>query len=129
IGALSALSGIVVVFSRATASTGRIREILETSNEDGQELEPVSTHHTQIEGQVEMDRVSFHYPGSDLAVLKDISFKAQSGERIAIMGATGSGKSSLVQLITRLYEEDEGYVRFDGKDARELDASILREAI
>jgi ATP-binding cassette subfamily B protein len=129
IGALSALSGIVVVFSRATASTGRIREILETSNEDGQELEPVSTHHTQIEGQVEMDRVSFHYPGSDLAVLKDISFKAQSGERIAIMGATGSGKSSLVQLITRLYEEDEGHVRFDGKDARELDASILREAI
>jgi ATP-binding cassette subfamily B protein len=76
-----------------------------------------------------MDRVSFHYPGSDLAVLKDISFKAQSGERIAIMGATGSGKSSLVQLITRLYEEDEGHVRFDGKDARELDASILREAI
>ncbi len=129
IGALSALSGIVVVFSRATASTGRIREVLETSDEDRQGLEPVSTHHTRIEGQVEMDRVSFHYPGSDLAVLKDISFKARSGERIAIMGGTGSGKTSLVQLITRLYEEDKGHVRFDGKDARELDASILREAI
>ncbi|KAF6582370.1 ATP-binding cassette domain-containing protein, partial [Paenibacillus sp. EKM208P] len=76
---------------------GRIREILDTSNEDRQELESVSTHHTRIEGRVEMDRVSFHYPGSDLAVLKDISFRARPGERIAIMGATGSGKSSLVQ--------------------------------
>lgn len=73
--------------------------------------------------------MSFSYPGSDIDVLTDISFEAKPGERIAIMGATGSGKSSLVQLIPRLYEEEKGTVLVDGVDAASIDEVNLRSSI
>ena len=78
---------------------------------------------------MKFEQVSFSYPGDDIAVLTDISFEARPGERIAIMGATGSGKSSLVQLIPRLYEEEKGTVRIDGMDARSIDEVNLRGGI
>jgi ATP-binding cassette, subfamily B, multidrug efflux pump len=132
IGALSALSWIVVTFSRAKASSQRISEVL------SEEADPVEAPNAALQktgnaepvkGRVEFEGVSFRYPGSDIAVLENVSFAAAPGQRIAIMGATGSGKSSLVSLIPRLYEANSGIIRIDETDSREMDLSRLRHAI
>jgi ATP-binding cassette subfamily B protein len=78
---------------------------------------------------VEFEKVSFHYPNADAPVLENISFKIRPGETVAILGATGSGKSSLMQLILRLYEEDEGVIRIDGFVARQLSIELLHNSI
>ncbi|MHA2853923.1 ABC transporter ATP-binding protein [Paenibacillus lautus] len=128
IGAMSALSWVVVAFSRGRASAQRAQEVLGTedtaagSNKD-------QAGKVDIQGGVKFEQVSFSYPGSDIDVLTDISFEAKPGERIAIMGATGSGKSSLVQLIPRLYEEEKGTVFVDGVDAATINEVNLRSGI
>ncbi|MCM3134105.1 ABC transporter ATP-binding protein/permease [Paenibacillus polysaccharolyticus] len=151
IGAMSALSWILVTFSRASASAQRLNEVFET--EDTSETERTGQReqagHTDaqsslnpmhssgsiqqeqrtVQGEVEFRAVGFSYPNSEIKVLEDITFSAKAGERIAIMGATGSGKSSLVQLIPRLYTEEQGKVRIDATDASELDLPTLRKAI
>ncbi|WP_338541853.1 ABC transporter ATP-binding protein [Paenibacillus tundrae] len=150
IGAMSALSWILVTFSRASASAQRLNEVFETeddsesaqksanlfSTESGRSASSVeqgtsilTPKQQSIQGAVEFKNVGFHYPNSDITVLENISFSARQGERIAIMGATGSGKSSLVQLIPRLYTEDTGQIRIDGTNAERLDTSLLRGAI
>ncbi|OPG95525.1 ABC transporter ATP-binding protein [Chryseobacterium mucoviscidosis] len=161
IGAMSALSWILVTFSRASASAQRLNEVFDTADvsesahdqgsrkaeQVGQQFgqlgqprqsgEALSAGHLAqagkgspvIQGAVDFQGVGFSYPGSEITVLEDITFSAKRGERIAIMGATGSGKSSLVQLIPRLYTEDQGEVRIDGNDAERLDISTLRGAI
>lgn len=129
IGAMSALSWVVVAFSRGRASAQRAQEVLKTEGDAASAAYKASNHKAEIQGGVKFEQVSFSYPGSDIDVLTDISFEANPGERIAIMGATGSGKSSLVQLIPRLYEEDKGTVRVDGMDAGEMDPMNLRSSI
>ncbi|KOP64595.1 ABC transporter ATP-binding protein [Bacillus sp. FJAT-18019] len=128
IGAMSALSWVVVAFSRGRASAQRTQEVLKTE-EDVPSARKAKKSKIDIQGGVKFEQVSFSYPGSDIDVLKDISFEAKPGERIAIMGATGSGKSSLVQLIPRLYEEEEGTVCIDGMDAGSIDEVNLRSSI
>ncbi|MET3938187.1 ATP-binding cassette subfamily B multidrug efflux pump [Paenibacillus sp. PvP094] len=139
IGAMSALSWILVTFSRASASAQRLNEVFDT--EDGSETVQNTTsaqnsvtgekvkRANPVQGAVEFRGVGFSYPNSDITVLEDITFSAKRGERIAIMGATGSGKSSLVQLIPRLYTEDQGKVFIDGRDADQLAIPALRGAI
>ncbi|MCG7384429.1 ABC transporter ATP-binding protein [Paenibacillus sp. ACRRY] len=138
IGAMSALSWILVTFSRASASAQRINEVFDT--EDPSEAAQKSVvvqdqaagkqeRANAVQGAVEFRNVGFSYPNSDITVLEDITFSAKRGERIAIMGATGSGKSSLVQLIPRLYTEDQGKVFIDGRDADQLPIPTLRGAI
>ncbi|MFM9276595.1 ABC transporter ATP-binding protein [Paenibacillus jiagnxiensis] len=128
IGALSALSWIVVTYSRAGASAQRIGEVL--AAEDSASGYANNTREVRpVQGQVEFHNVGFRYSEGSAPVLEDISFQVRPGERVAIMGATGSGKSSLVQLIPRLYEETEGVVLIDGMDAKQLDVRQLRDAI
>ncbi|MBM6386251.1 MAG: ABC transporter ATP-binding protein [Paenibacillus sp.] len=139
IGAMSALSWILVTFSRASASAQRINEVFDTEDpsEAAQKLAAAQDQAAgkqvkranAIQGAVEFRNVGFSYPNSDITVLEDITFSAKRGERIAIMGATGSGKSSLVQLIPRLYTEDHGKVFIDGADADQLPIPTLRGAI
>ncbi|GAB1157677.1 ABC transporter ATP-binding protein [Paenibacillus illinoisensis] len=138
IGAMSALSWILVTFSRASASAQRINEVFDTEDpsEAAQKLAAVQNQAAgkqeranAVQGAVEFRNVGFSYPNSDITVLEDITFSAKRGERIAIMGATGSGKSSLVQLIPRLYTEDQGKVFIDGRDADQLPIPTLRGAI
>lgn len=128
IGAMSALSWVVVAFSRGRASAQRAQEVLGTEDTVAGANKDI-TGKVDIQGGVKFEQVSFSYPGSDIDVLKDISFEAKPGERIAIMGATGSGKSSLVQLIPRLYEEEKGTVLVDGVDAASIDEVNLRSSI
>lgn len=129
-GALSALSWIMVSFSRARASSGRIAEVMAASEGPG-ELGMASGKGlaSAVQGKVEFQQVSFNYPGSDIKVLEDISFTVQPGERVAIMGATGSGKSSLVTLIPRLYECGSGSILVDGQKHTQMDMQTLRGSI
>ncbi|MNM93711.1 putative multidrug resistance ABC transporter ATP-binding/permease protein YheI [compost metagenome] len=114
-------------YTRAAASGLRVIEVLETkdlqsSNSDGHA-------DSELIGEVEYKNVHFHYPDSDISVLEDISFKVLAKQRVAIMGATGSGKSSLVGLLPRLYEATEGVIRIDGLDITKIEYEQLRGAI
>ncbi|MDO3408279.1 ABC transporter ATP-binding protein [Saccharibacillus sp. CPCC 101409] len=141
IGALSAFSWIAVTFSRAGASAQRVREVMDTENSEAENASPPAARAQSadrgsaadpgeaIEGGVEFEHVVFKYPTSDIKVLEDISFEIEAGRRVAIMGATGSGKSSLVQLIPRLYDRDQGQIRIDGRGIEEWDVDLLRRSI
>lgn len=127
IGALSAIAGLVVTISRARASSQRITEVISAAGGAFASKEIVEGR--PIQGHVQFEGISFKYPESDISILEDISFEAAPGERIAILGATGSGKSSLVGLIPRLYEETAGSIRIDGEKSSNLDISRLRRSI
>ncbi|WP_108670450.1 ABC transporter ATP-binding protein [Peribacillus acanthi] len=125
--ALSVFTFIIMAFSRARASAERITDVLET--EVVMKDEGAGEEKEVIEGVVEFQNVSFQYPETSSYVLKDISFKAEAGETFAIMGATGAGKTSLFQLIPRLYDVSEGTVLIDNIDVREWKQESLRKAI
>lgn len=128
IGALSALSWIMTSYSRAAASAQRVNEVLLTED-DSEETHTGQTNKPNLEGKVEFSAVSFRYPDSEMNALENISFQIEPGQRVAIMGATGSGKSSLVQLIPRLYEPSNGIIKIDGIDIADIDSSRLRGSI
>ena len=114
--------------SAASASSARIMEVLDTepSIKQGPNVQPPST----IRGEVRFEDVEFSYqPDGGVPVLQGISFTAEPGERVAILGATGSGKSSLVSLIPRFYDVTKGSVKVDGVDVREWDLEALRSQI
>ncbi|KKI89100.1 ABC transporter ATP-binding protein [Bacillus sp. SA1-12] len=123
--ALSMFSFIVMFLSRSQASAFRISEVLETDIKPEPDEETV----TFKQGRVTFDHVSFTYPGTDQVVLKDISFTAFPGETIAIMGGTGSGKSSLFQLLPRLYEVDSGAIYIDHIPINTISMKNLRDQI
>lgn len=119
--------GLMIQFStRAFASIERVEELLG--------YEPVIPNGTyegegDDQGSVEFENVSFSYPGTDVEVLHDISFKINRGETVAIMGPTGAGKSTLVNLIMRLYNCTEGKVSVNGVDVRDYDRKSLSSQI
>ena len=122
------MSSFTLMFlSRAGVSIRRVNEVLNTVSDiqDGKDTE------AKIEkGVVEYKNVSFRYPGqSGDNVLNDISFTARPGETVAILGATGSGKSTLVSLIPRLYDASKGSVFIDGKDVKDYTLNSLRSSI
>jgi len=125
--ALSMLSWIIMAFSRGKASSERISEVLVTS-EDFENTTKGSADYIGF-GKVEFNHVSFKYPSTDTYVLSDISFTAKAGETIAIMGATGSGKSALFQLVPRLYDVTDGTIKIDGIDIKNMDLNSLRKQI
>jgi ATP-binding cassette subfamily B multidrug efflux pump len=111
-----------VVVPRAAVSSDRIGEVLATDPSIHDPVEPVSPPRT---GSVEFRDVEFRYPGAQDAVLRGISFTAGHGETTAIVGSTGSGKSTLVNLLPRLYDVSGGSVLVDGVDVREMDRADL----
>ncbi|TDE16810.1 ABC transporter ATP-binding protein [Dyadobacter psychrotolerans] len=127
--ALMLLSMTIMMFSRATASSKRIMEVLETKIDIKDNAATADKNSRVTKGKVEFRDVCFKYnPDSETFVLKDISFTASPGELIAIIGATGSAKTSLVQLIPRLYDATEGQVLIDDQDVRNYTLHHLREA-
>ncbi|MFN2340854.1 MAG: ABC transporter ATP-binding protein [Halanaerobium sp.] len=116
---------LVNMFSRTSASAERIFDVLETEPEIKNKENAISVD--RIKGEVEFKNVSLSYEEED--ILKNISFHASSGETVAIMGATGSGKSSLINLIPRYYEVTEGEVLIDGIDNRDYDLQNLRSQV
>lgn len=125
--ALSVFTFIIMAFSRAKASAGRITEVLDTEVNLVDRVDAL--HEGPQSGNIAFQNVSFRYPGTQEYVLKDIHFTIKPGEVVAILGGTGSGKTSLFQLIPRLYDVTEGAIMVDGKDVREYSQEALREAI
>ncbi|MGE5177067.1 MAG: ABC transporter ATP-binding protein [Hyphomicrobiales bacterium] len=114
------------VFQSAMVASERIFELLDT---EPVVPEPASPRRLgRLEGAVEFDRVWFAYQGEDW-VLRDVSFRVQPGEKVAIVGATGAGKTTISSLLTRFYEFQKGAIRVDGIDLRELDGRAVRRQI
>ncbi len=122
------LSGIFNMIPRAIVSGNRITEVLNTQPTI---TDPIveSTPDSSLRGRLEFRNVSFRYPEAQEDVLHDISFTAKPGTLTAFIGSTGSGKSTLVNLIPRLYDVSSGEIRLDGIDIRQMNQNSLRQRI
>lgn len=119
---------VFMMYPRAAVSAGRIQDVF-----DAQPLikdNPNGITTTATKGELVFDHVTFAYPGpSQTPVIRDISFTASPGETVAFIGSTGSGKSTLIQLIPRFYDVSQGHVLIDGSDVREYQLAALRQKI
>ena len=122
-----ALGWVVSLFQRGAASMGRINRILHTEPLIRPPDNP--TPLSRPEGTVEFRNVTFRYPGTERDVLRNISFEALAGETVAVVGPTGSGKSTLISLIPRIYDPTGGEVLLDGVPLHRLDPQKLRSVI
>ena len=112
-----------ILVPRAVVSSARIQEVLRTEPSIGDPETPVAP--PAGPGALEFDDVEFRYPGAQDPVLREISFRVEPGKTTAIVGSTGSGKSTLINLIPRFYDVSEGRLAIDGTDVRELDRDDL----
>lgn len=118
---------VFIMYPRAAVSASRIQAVFDT---DISIVNPENgVTETPIKGKIEFDHVDFVYPNGAEAVLKDISFKAEKGETVAFIGSTGSGKSTLINLIPRFYDVTRGSIRIDDVDIRDFDLKALRSRI
>ncbi|MCQ4022570.1 MULTISPECIES: ABC transporter ATP-binding protein [unclassified Ruminococcus] len=121
------LTLVFILLPRAATAAARAKEVLD--------CEPViknkeqTTDNTELKGYLAFKDVSFTYPGADFPAIKNLSFEAKPGETTAIIGGTGMGKSTIVNLIPRLYDVCEGQVLVDGVDVRDYDTEVLRNKI
>ena len=122
------ITAMSIMLPRANVAAMRIVEILETENSLKEPEAPVHPSE-EIKGTVEFDHVSFAYPDAGENVLTDISFKAEKGQTLAVIGSTGSGKSSLINLIPRFYDVIQGCVQVDGVDVRSMSQKELRDRL
>ena len=122
------ITAMSIMIPRANVAAVRINQVLET---EGSIEDPVSPEAPQdsLRGTVEFDHVSFAYPEAGENVLNDISFTAKKGQTVAVIGSTGSGKSTLVNLIPRFYDATQGTVKVDGVDVRKMTQHQLRECL
>ncbi|MFS0672032.1 ABC transporter ATP-binding protein [Ornithinibacillus sp. 179-J 7C1 HS] len=126
--AISMFSFIIMAISRTKASAERISEVL-LEKVDLLDMDDADVQQQITNGKVEFKEVTFHYPTSRESVINNISFTVQPGEKLAIIGATGSGKSSLFQLIPRLYDVTGGEILIDDKPISSYKLETLRKAI
>ena len=122
------ISMVSIMLPRASVSANRINEILETDETIKDSKEPKKLNPSK-KGLVEFKNVSFRYPDSDEEVLSDISFTAEPGKTTAIIGSTGSGKSTIVNLIPRFYDVTSGNLLIDGVDIKDIANKDLRKII
>ncbi|WP_408612662.1 ABC transporter ATP-binding protein [Caldicellulosiruptor morganii] len=122
------MSALFIMIPRASVSAERIAEVLSTEPSIKDPQNPKSFDESK-KGMVEFRNVSFKYPGAEEYVLKNISFTILPGQQVGIIGCTGSGKSTLVNLIMRFYDATEGQVLVDGVDVREVRQANLRKKI
>jgi ATP-binding cassette subfamily B multidrug efflux pump len=122
-----ALGWVMGLYQRGMASMGRIIKILQEKPLVEESLTP--TQLPQIRGEIEFRNLSFSYPGAETAVLKNISLKIEAGQTVAIVGATGSGKTTLVNLISRTYPVTRGQLFIDGVDINDISLKSLRRSV
>ena len=129
-GPIKELGGYYSVMQSAMASSERIFSLLDMTPDIVSPDRPrrLPAHHTGRTGEVEFDDVHFAYPEGP-PVLRGLSFRARPGERVALVGSTGAGKSTIVRLLLRLYDPQSGAVRIDGVDVRDIDLAELRRRV
>jgi ATP-binding cassette subfamily B protein len=121
---VTSLGWITSIIQRAAASQKRINEFMHTENDI------ISGDFSkEIAGDVGLENVSFYYPDSGIKALKNVSFNVKAGQSIAIVGTTGSGKSTIANVVSRMYDVEEGSVKIDGRDIRDYDLHNLRSQI
>ena len=126
LNSLMMMSNVFLMMTRSLASGARIMEVLDEKIDITDEL----ARDISVErGEIEFDHVSFAYPEAGENVLTDISFKAKKGQTIAVIGSTGSGKSTLINLIPRYYDVTKGSVKVDGVDVRDMTQKELRDKL
>lgn len=125
------LAMIFIMYPRAQVSADRIAEVLDTdvSVKDGNKVTSKDSSLASKTGEIEFKNVSFKYPDGDEEVLKNISFKANKGETVAIIGSTGSGKSTLVNLIPRFYDVTSGEILVDGVNVKDYSQEELHNKL
>ncbi len=119
------LGWVTSLIQRAAASQKRINEFLNTKPE----ITSVNGEKTALKGNISFKNVNFRYPDTGIQAIKNISFEVKSGEFLAIIGRTGSGKSSIANLLMRMYDADDGQILLDGKTIEKLDLQHFREQI
>jgi ATP-binding cassette, subfamily B, multidrug efflux pump len=124
---LGQLGFIITLMAQASVSAQRIFEIMDAPNEV--ENKPGAQELTETQGQVTFENVTFRYFGGGDPALKNVSFTAEPGQTIALLGSTGSGKTTIINLIPRFYDPTEGRVLIDGRDIRDLTIESLRRQI
>ena len=119
-----AVSELIDMTSRGKASVNRIARLLEQTPDvkDRADARPVE----QLRGEIEFKNLTFRYPGADYDALSDVSFRIEAGERVGVVGATGSGKTTMVELLLRTYNVPDGTVFVDGQDVNGLTIHSLR---
>lgn len=126
--AFSMFSFIIMVFSRARASAERVTEVL-NEEIDLQDSDQSQDQYGITEGRIEFSNVSFEFPNTNVPILQDVSFSIDPGETVAVLGATGAGKTAMFQLIPRLYDVTTGKIKIDSHDIKEIKLKSLREKI
>ncbi|TMN22221.1 ABC transporter ATP-binding protein [Lentibacillus cibarius] len=122
-------SMMFVMLPRAAVSANRVNEVLQTKPTIIDKNRSATTEDFKEKGSLEFDHVTFYYPGAEEPALRDIDFHSNPGEITAIIGGTGSGKSTLINLIPRFYDVAEGAIRVNGTDIREIDQADIRSRI
>lgn len=124
---MAQLGMIITQMSQASASANRIFEILDAESDVTEDPEAIELE--QIQGRVAFDQVTFRYFGSGEPVLQDIDFTAEPGQTVALLGATGSGKTTIINLLPRFYDPSQGRILIDGQDIRHVTLESLRSQI
>jgi ATP-binding cassette subfamily B protein len=123
---VSAIGWTASMIQRASASQKRLNEFLHTESVLRTPLVPVAK---SLNGNIDFDKVDFIYPNTGIQALKNFSLSIRKGQRIAIIGHTGSGKTTIAQLLLRMYDPTEGRILVDGTDIRDLDIQTLRQQV
>lgn len=125
-GSIAGLGDIYGQVQRAIGASERVLEIIDEHREDINEF----THKFKLKGEISFKNVVFAYPTrKELSVLKDISFNIGAGQKVALVGQSGAGKSTIIQLLSRFYDVSEGEIQMDGKSLADYDLSLLRQNI
>lgn len=122
---VTAIGWVSSIIQRASASQERINEFLNTKSKIKNPTDKIE----EVKGDIEFNNVSFTYPESGINALKNISFKVKQGETLAIVGRTGSGKSTVVNLLLRNYDLNEGAILIDNKNIKEINLNHFRENV
>lgn len=123
------VSMVAVILPRAEVSVGRVQEVLDVTPAVREPKNPVAPAEDAPRGRLVFDHVGFHYPDAEGNVVSDVSFATMPGKVTAIVGSTGSGKSTLVQLVPRLYDPTAGTITLDGVDTRKMSLADLRSRV
>ena len=127
IAPMGAVAGLMTQFNNAKSSLTSLEGLMKMPVE--RESEAAFFHRTSFRGDIEFSSVNFNYPNSPMGALRNVSFRIKAGERVGILGRVGSGKSTIQKLIMGLYQAQEGAVRIDGIDLKQIDPAELRRNV